>query len=35
MKEIRKFQVIMPPAITIFDKEGEIDREKTKSSSSI
>lgn len=30
MKEIRKFQGIMPPAITIFDKEGEIDREKTK-----
>lgn len=30
MKEIRKFQGIMPPAITIFDKEGEIDKEKTK-----
>ena len=30
MKEIRKFQGIMPPAITIFDTEGEIDREKTK-----
>lgn len=30
MKEIRKFQGIIPPAITIFDKEGEIDREKTK-----
>ncbi len=30
MKEIRKFQGIMPPAITVFDKEGEIDREKTK-----
>lgn len=30
MKEIRKFQGIVPPAITIFDKEGEIDREKTK-----
>jgi len=30
MKEIRKFQGIMPQAITIFDKEGEIDREKTK-----
>ena len=30
MKEIRKFQRIVPPVITIFDKEGEIDREKTK-----
>ena len=30
MKEIRKFQGIVPPVITIFDKEGEIDREKTK-----
>ena len=30
MKEIRKFQGIVPPAITVFDKEGEIDREKTK-----
>ena len=30
MKEIRKFQGIVPPVITVFDKEGEIDREKTK-----
>ena len=30
MKEIRKFQGIVPPVVTIFDKEGEIDREKTK-----
>ena len=29
MKEVRKFQGIVPPAITIFDKEGEIDRGKT------
>ncbi len=30
MKEIRKFQGIVPPTITVFDKEGEIDRERTK-----
>jgi len=30
MKEVRKFQGIIPPAITIFNSEGEIDGEKTK-----
>jgi len=29
MKDVRKFKGIVPPAITIFDKEGEIDRAKT------
>jgi len=30
MKEKRKFQGIVPPTITVFNSEGEIDREKTK-----
>ena len=30
MKEARKFQGIIPPVITVFNSEGEIDREKTK-----
>jgi len=30
MKEVRKFQGIIPPAITIFNSEGEIDGGKTK-----
>lgn len=30
MKEVRKFQGIVPPVITIFSSEGEIDGEKTK-----
>jgi 4-hydroxy-tetrahydrodipicolinate synthase len=29
MKEVRKFQGIIPPAITVFDNKGEIDRAKT------
>jgi len=30
MKKVRKFQGIVPPVITIFNSEGEIDGEKTK-----
>jgi len=30
MKEVRKFEGIVPPVITVFDSEEEIDREKTK-----
>jgi 4-hydroxy-tetrahydrodipicolinate synthase len=30
MKEIRKFQGIVPAVITVFNSEGEIDREKTR-----
>jgi len=30
MREVRKFPGIVPPVITIFDSEGEIDGEKTK-----
>jgi len=29
-KEVKKFSGIIPPAITVFDAKGEIDREKTK-----
>ncbi len=29
MKKERKFKGIVPPAITVFDSEGEIDRDKT------
>lgn len=31
MKDVGKFQGIVPPAITVFNSGGEIDREKTKS----
>ncbi|MEE9191301.1 MAG: dihydrodipicolinate synthase family protein, partial [Candidatus Aerophobetes bacterium] len=30
MKEVKKFPGILPPVITVFDSEGEIDEEKTK-----
>jgi 4-hydroxy-tetrahydrodipicolinate synthase len=30
MKEVKKFSGIVPPAITVFNSEGEIDEEKTK-----
>lgn len=30
MKESKKYQGIIPPTITVFDSNGEIDREKTK-----
>jgi len=30
MKEVKKFPGIIPPTVTVFDSNGEIDREKTK-----